>query len=299
MKTTMSHLKRITVVFMATTIALAGMAVGYGLWQSTIDIKVTTTATVGEFVCFGFTQLTIDDSGPPGFQSVLDHTIASPIYFNVADTVNGYRTFGYPPGVSPTPSTPINPGEVPKDVGWTTGQIFDEDQQCAGESVEISLHNVYPSYASFTSVSFINVGPNTAVTITEEGISLPAEMTSAGYYLKYYSPPGAAVLDSIQHTKCYWLYQKVTGPTPTLPNDLQDPMDGPGGFTSEGDGADNDADGAIDEDVAVLDLCWENYEGAVLSPGEPTLGGLKVHVLQPAAQDAEYKFHVWVVVWPS
>jgi hypothetical protein len=289
---TKSQIKRIIVVFMAATVALSALAVGYGHWQDRLDVSVVTTTTVGDFACFGFVDVTTDDKGPPINPApplgIKDHTVVSPIYYFDDDT---YRTFGYT-----TEEEPV-PGEVAKDVAYTNAVRVNADGECGGEEVLVTIENGYPSYASVTTVGFKNYGPDTAVTITGEGLNLPEEMVTAGYYLQYYSPGVAG----IQHSKCYVLRKLAGpgGPDGNTPDPSNDPLDindtVPYTF---GDGADNDNDGLTDEDPAVMDLCWMNYEGEIVQPGSTTIGALKVHVLQPAEQDVDYIFSVWVEVWP-
>lgn len=292
---TKSQIKRLMVILMAGTLALTGMAVGYGLWQDTIDIQVTTTTTVLDFTCYGFVDVTTDDKGPP-FLGDYDHTVVSPIYYYDGDT---YRVYGFTTEDNDGDGLPESvDGEVAKNVGWTNAVGVNLDKQCGGEQVIVTVGNGYPSYASVTTVGFKNFGPDTAVFIDDEGIDLPASMTAAGYYLQYYSPPVAG----IQSAKCY-VVRKKAGPGLVGEDPSNDPLDiedtvPPGPYTF-GDGEDNDGDGVIDEDPAVLDLCWINYEGETVQPTETTVGSLKLHVLQPAEQGAEYKFTVWVLVVPG
>lgn len=257
MKTIMTNqLSRILVVLMATLVGLAGVGLGYGLWQDKVKINVGVASPVGQITCFGFSQISGDDEkyllpSPPypvgTYNYSIDHTVTSPIY----EFGDSYHRLGTQGGDPPA-----------KDVGWTNFTSTNADASCGDELIEVTVGNGYPSYASLTAVTFKNYGTTSGVVVTAEGIGMPP---TPGYYLDYYSP----VVVGIQHAKCYWL-KKDLAPA------------GPGA-----------------EDPAVLDVCWENFEGVVVQPGSTTAGVLKLHVLQPADEGAEYKFYVWVEVWTS
>jgi hypothetical protein len=171
-------IKKIAVVLLAATIALAGLVVGYGRWTDRIDIVATTANPVGSF-CWGFFQVETLDRCPNGSTpGTIDYTCDSPDH--CPDT---FHQLGDEPGDA-----------VPKDVGCTKAYKTDQIPSCptCWNGVEVELYNTYPSYASKTTIGFKNCG-DYSVKIEREWI----ETQMPGYtYVPYMQT---------MHTKCGWL----------------------------------------------------------------------------------------------
>jgi hypothetical protein len=237
--------KKLIIVLMSLTVCLAGLAVGYGHWQDSLNINATTYAAVSG-PCLGFVQVTTDDQGPPLQNAppdgLRDHTIVSPIALNLPT----YQLMN-------------------KDVGWTNAWTEDPMLECgdAWDVITVEVHNAYPSYSSATTITMQNVGTynviiDTTSTSPLDPAPLPEELVAPpGWHFAYYQ------FD--QHTKCGFLF--------------------PG---------DDPVPGETWEEDAVLDVCWFNFEGEQLVPGQATAAELKLHVLQPAEQDAVYNFGVLI-----
>jgi hypothetical protein len=263
--------KKILIPMMALTVCLAGIGVGYGLWDDSIDIQVGMTEAVGN-LCFGFSYTDTDDWPVPELNHY-DHTCTSPIP---------------PMGVGPMCIDSYGYGEPRKDVGSTRSFLDDPVEDCENcyNRVLVTVNGAYPSYASMTSVIMKNCGI-TGIVIDDEFFELPEEMRDQGFYFKGYRDTVSNKCGFIMETNGVADFINVTStpdwePPPderwvnTIPNPDRPPDD--------------------PNDDAVLDACWINFEGELLDADETADADLLVHVLQPADYDMDYSFYVHVVV---
>lgn len=122
------RINKMAAVFIASIFALSGLGVAYAAWTDTITI--TGTVTTGS-LCWEFTDCDLmDDDQPvdPG-----------------GDYPTAYPDFTCNPGFT------LEPGlgyfwELDKNVGWGEQDITDPDGDGCYDTLEVTLHNVYPCY---------------------------------------------------------------------------------------------------------------------------------------------------------
>ena len=126
----MNGIGKVAVVFVVLMVALAGIGVGYAHWSQTLTIEgtVKTGELDWEFSSF----LILDPWEGPG----------PPPDYHCNDGFTG--------------SPYLDPDG--KNVGWATGVLVDSDGDTDNDTLELTLHNVYPCYFNSISVYVHNNG---------------------------------------------------------------------------------------------------------------------------------------------
>jgi hypothetical protein len=166
MKTT--QIRKLALLAMVLTVGLAGLAVGYGHWQDSLNIHIGTDAVVGD-LCFGFIEPECLDG--PGTD---DYTC------DVADCAATFHQLDSDPN--------LYPDEIAKDVGQCIARLdLEPGEEPPAESVSVTIDTAYPCYAAKAFITMTNCG-DSDVLITAEFIRLPDWMQDLGYYFHYVSP---------------------------------------------------------------------------------------------------------------
>jgi hypothetical protein len=163
-----TQIRKLALLTMMLTVCLAGIAVGYGHWQDSLNIHVGTDAVVGD-LCFGFIEPVCLD-GPGTFDYTCDE----------ANCISTFHQLEQYPD--------LYPGEIAKDVGQGIAMLdLEPGEEPPADSVLVTIDTAYPCYAAKAFITMTNCG-DSDVLITAEFIRLPQWMTDLGYYFYYVSP---------------------------------------------------------------------------------------------------------------
>ena len=278
-----SQLRNLTIVIFAATVSLAGVGVGYAHWFDKLKVNILTTEVVGNF-CFGFTGISNQDNRHPNWPTIknYDRTCYGE---NDECFLDSFHQLGEFPN--------LYPWEVAKDVGWC--KTYGDPNTQVDETVSVfhravvELNNTYPSYAAKIDINFKNCsGEGGAdVVILDERLGMDLDPNDTSTYMN--------IVTDLVSSKCGFITKQVgerdfLPGTPVIGSPHIEVLDVPN--PNAWPQNQNDA-----PDLKLVNICFYDFEGEVIGPGESPSAVLYIHVMQDAAQLSTYKFWLEVEAW--